>query len=278
MKRGRKVGIALGLQSAISYLSPTTWRARASGRPTHKPAHYTVKKFWSGFKQVNWRRYGFEFVSIFVAVVSAFALTNWNDNRREGLAELKILSEIRNGLEKDLEDIALNMTGHRQGFAALDFWRKIIRDDSVDVDSLAFHYLALTRDFVSIQNVSGYETLKSRGLELVRNDSLRYKIISLYEYDYSTLRKLEEDYGELQFHENYFPVINQYLAPHLRFDPTGRLVGIDRPLALSAVDRSLLLSLFWRITTNRRWLLYYYKEVKQKILELQSDIDRELAR
>ena len=52
----------------------------------------------------NWKKYTFEFLSIFIAVSSAFALNNWNDNRRDRNAERKILEEIYNGLEKDLDD------------------------------------------------------------------------------------------------------------------------------------------------------------------------------
>ena len=53
-------------------------------------------------KKRNWRKYSVEFLSIFTAVISAFALNNWNDNRKDQNAEQKILIEIKNGLEKDL--------------------------------------------------------------------------------------------------------------------------------------------------------------------------------
>lgn len=63
----------------------------------------------------NFGRYTFEFLSIFVAVVSAFALNNWNDNRRDEYAAEKILLEIQHGLDKDLEDININIFGHQTG-------------------------------------------------------------------------------------------------------------------------------------------------------------------
>ena len=49
-------------------------------------------------KVTNWKRFGFESLSIFIAVVAAFALDNWNENRKEQLAESKILTEVYNGL------------------------------------------------------------------------------------------------------------------------------------------------------------------------------------
>ncbi|MEZ4957419.1 MAG: hypothetical protein R2825_27930 [Saprospiraceae bacterium] len=48
----------------------------------------------------NWKKYAMEFVSIFIAVISAFALNNWNDNRRDEQAAAKILTEISNGLQR----------------------------------------------------------------------------------------------------------------------------------------------------------------------------------
>ena len=56
-------------------------------------------------KNRSWKSYLLEFFSIFIAVISAFALNSWNENRRDYNAETKILSEISNGLQKDIKDI-----------------------------------------------------------------------------------------------------------------------------------------------------------------------------
>jgi len=147
----------------------------------------------------KWRNYTFEFLSIFIAVISAFALNNWNDNRRDELAETKILNEIVNGLNKDIEDIEINILGHEMGIQSNKFWRKIINQQSVSTDSLVPYYFNFSRDFIANQNTSGYENLKSRGLELIENDSLRTAIISLYEYDYQILKLFKEEYRKCNF-------------------------------------------------------------------------------
>ncbi|HQW11704.1 MAG TPA: hypothetical protein PLP06_06125 [Saprospiraceae bacterium] len=224
----------------------------------------------------NLKKYAIEFLSIFIAVVSAFALNNWNDNRRDNNAETKILTEILNGLEKDLVDVKVNEAGHNQGLAACKYWRDIITDQPVNVDSLRQFYLNLTRDFVSIQNTSGYETLKSKGLELIKNDSLRSMIISLYEYDYKTLMKLEEEYNELQFQENYFYEINKLIAPYFIFNSMGNISGIEQPLKINKSERNILLSYLWKIQLNRRFILLSYSEVEGKINKISTAIKKEL--
>lgn len=103
--------------------------------------------------------------------------------------------------------------GHRQGVDAAVYVQKLLTNEPVQQDSLIYHYFNLLRSFVSVQNVSGYETLKSKGLEIIQNDTLRSKIISLYEYDFNVVRKLEEDYSELQLQENYYNDFNTPCSP-----------------------------------------------------------------
>lgn len=222
------------------------------------------------------KKYTFEFLSIFIAVITAFALNNWNDNRRDSKAESRILSEILHGLEKDMIDVKLNVFGHEKGIEACQFWRKILTDQESNLDSLQLNYFILTRDFVSIQNTSGYETLKSRGLELIKNDSLRTQIIALYEYDYKTLMKLEENYNELQFQENYFHEINRLIAPQFEFNTKGDIIGMDLPLHITKSERHILLSYLWKIETNRTFILQSYHEVQEKINKLSLEIKNEL--
>ena len=226
----------------------------------------------------NWKKYGFEFLSIFIAVVSAFALNNWNENRRDAHSENKILTEISNGLKKDLEDIELNVGGHKIGISACNYFRKAFVGKNIETDSLMFYYSKLTRDFVSIQNTAGYETLKSKGLELINNDSLRLKIISLYEYDYTSLRKLEEEYTEMQFQENYFKEINEELAPNFKIDSNGNITGINLPIKIQENKRNKLLLYLWKIQSNRIFILQYYSEIEKKINEVRENINNEIKR
>jgi len=217
-------------------------------------------------------KYGFEFFSIFVAVISAFALNNWNEARKNKNAESKILMEIYNGLEKDLLDLDENYRGHQLGLRSIQYFKDLLANKPVPNDSLLLHYFSLTRDFISIQNVSGYETLKSKGLELIRNDSLRTKIVALYEYDYNSLRKLEEEYYESQFHQNYFKDINQTLSKFFVFDANGNLIGLGPTPEVEADEKRLVLSYFWKIGANRNFVMNFNRHTRTQILEVMEAI------
>lgn len=220
----------------------------------------------------NGKRYGFEFLLIFTAVIGAFALNSWNENRKSKTAESKLLTEIHSGLQKDLLDMESNVWGHQHGNNAVDYFRKFLAQKPIDQDSLVPYYFSLTRDFISVQNTSGYETLKSRGFELIQDDSLRSQIIALYEYEYSTLRKLEEEYYENQFHQNYYHKINETLAKGFVFTPEGKIVGIDTTKKIEENEKRLVLSYLWKIKANRTFTLAQYEVAKLKVEELSKSI------
>ena len=224
------------------------------------------------------KKYGFEFLTIFIGVFAAFALDNWNENRKDNITQIKILSEISNGLSQDIKDISVNVEGHKAGLLATNYFGKIILKKQFQTDSLPFHYFNLLRDFISVQNISGYETLKSKGLEIVANDSLRTEILALYENDYNSLRKLEENYSELQFFENYHKDFDHSIASNFIMDQNGKINGIDHPLKLTEKEKKVLLVDLWKISTNRIFMLNNYTEVKNKIIKLQKRIEKELKR
>ncbi|NRB48132.1 MAG: hypothetical protein HRU41_10705 [Saprospiraceae bacterium] len=225
--------------------------------------------------KLNWKTYAFEFLSIFVAVISAFALTNWDDKRRDRHTEVKILTEIRNGLEKDIKDVQLNLLGHNAGIKACQFVRRMATGKAVGKDSFPSYYFNLTRDFISIQNSSGYESLKSNGLGTIRNDSLRLQIIDIYEYDFRNMEKLEEDYKEMQYHASYFHPINDILSPYFIFSEEGQ-VQIAVPLDLSPKAEQLLLSYLWKIEENRKFVQRFYGDIENKIQRVIDAIEEEI--
>lgn len=134
------------------------------------------------------------------------------------------------------------------------------------------HYFNLTRDYVSIQNRAGYESLKSKGLELIQDDFLRLKIISLYEYDYQILQKLEEEYAEMQFFDQYFKEMNSVIAPNIKRNEEGMIVGVQSPLEMEENKRSELLLFLWKIQSNRLFILRYYREITKKIEQVRTSI------
>ncbi len=215
-----------------------------------------------------------EILLVVVGILIAISIDNWNDKRKENQVEYRILTEIINGLNQDIIDIESNMSGHTNGIRACKYWRKIINQEKVDPDSISFYYSALTRDFISVQNTSGYESLKSKGLEFINNDSLRIAIITLYEQDYNVIRKLEEEYEEMQFYKNYFKEFTAMISPYLIFDQG--IKGLRFPVNLNDKDKYKLIMYLTTIQSNRNFVLREYSNAQININKLLSKINTEI--
>ena len=225
---------------------------------------------------IPWRNYLVEFLSIFLGIILAFTLNRWNEDVKDRKSEAKILSEIKNGLELDLSDIDGNIAGHQRGVLATQFFRNYINNVPIGQDSAALAYFVLWRDFVSIQNKSGYESLKSKGLEIVLNDSLRFDIIALYDFHYEILEKLEEGYSEMQYNETYFDPMNDILAEYLEFDEAGQISAMNQPVSLTLQERNKIMVYLQRMEFNRNFILGQYLNVKDRVSALIEDINQEL--
>jgi len=162
------------------------------------------------------------------------------------------LSEIYNGLERDSIDLDSDEKSIEYNIKAARYFRKIVDNIEVDNDSLASYYFFLTRDFITIQNTSGYETLKSIGLETIEVDSLRKSIIDLYEVNYKIHRKFTEEYDENKYMQSYFEKINNSISPHFIYDRVGNIIGIKQPINLSEKQGNIIKSYLWKIVVNRQ--------------------------
>lgn len=226
-------------------------------------------------KKIKWKKYTFEFLSIFIAVISAFALTNWNDNRKNKDSEQKILIEIKNGIGVDKQDFEGNITGHHLSLRANRLFRELLEGKEVAQDSIGLFYISLFRDYTPVINRSGYESLKETGLKTITNDSLRFQIISLYDYYYGVIEVLDQ-VNEMQSFQNYFAPVNSLLHPYMEFDNTGNLTQIVNPKGLSETQRKEILSYLWRLDNNRKFKLGRYKSIIQVMEKVKNNIDREM--
>ncbi len=218
-------------------------------------------------------RFVLEIFSIFLGVTIAFLANHWNEQRKEKLIERKTLREISIELKSDIGDIRNNVNGHRLGIDAVSLFQRYVRGEAVDYDSLSINFERLYRDYISITNTTAYETLKSRGIEIVSNDQLRADIVELYDFAYEIIQKLEEEYYPAQFHKNYFDDISAYFQDYMEIQ--GDNIRFTKPHR-GKPDQKLLLIL----REIKQWRLFNitsYEQTEEKIIKLIADIETELS-
>ena len=124
-----------------------------------------------------------EIALVMIGILLALQVNNWNETRKEKNFETKILKEIKYSMEQDLErtELIYKYRAQRKQKAISEVIEMINTKETVS-DSLfnkKMQDAALTLSFY--YDKGPFESLKSRGLDVIRNDSLRTEIIRFYE-------------------------------------------------------------------------------------------------
>ena len=162
------------------------------------------KKMADDNRPLQYVRYAIgEIVLVVIGILIALQVNNWNEGRRESILQRKILKEIEANLELDLVEIQediniMDSISNACGQVLLHLERE-------DKPSKTFNYrMASIRANPHFDpNQSGYSLLVSKGLDIIRNDSLREYISVLYESNYAYYKRYEEERTQFKIQHIY---------------------------------------------------------------------------
>lgn len=212
-----------------------------------------------------------EFGLVFLGILVALQVDNWNRDRQERKLEKVLLRELLMNLERDLSDVDSNILIHRNLVTSSGIALDFIDGNEPWHDSLAIHFGRLKSSSVFFENISAYESLKSLGIDLIRNDSLRQHLTHLYSVAYGLISTMEDRGITLALE-----TMNTSFGEHLYQDAdTGNAV----PLDLSELRKSNTLRndliLCRQINVFQ---LSIYESTKTEIQNLIEEIEKELEK
>lgn len=200
-----------------------------------------------------------------IGILLALQINNWNENRIERKLETSILHEILVNLEKDVGN--LNSKTELNEFFINN--NKVIlnhlKNKTPITDSLRQYYASLygRGNFQPI--TVAYDNLKSNGINIIKNDSLRLAISELYDFKYFYFTEdIQADYIPIQnAHINQLTTNIKTKIPYVSAEPVNliELQG-NVQFAEDLIQFSYYLS--W-INTNYSRGIKQIEEVKEKI-------------
>jgi hypothetical protein len=152
-----------------------------------------------------------EIFLVVIGILIALSINNWNEQRKFKSLEISMLIEIRGSLEESLEEINLMIQGNENYVEDYTVLLNHINNNLPHNESLDTYFGSLGFWVSPFFNYSAYETLKTLGAELISNDSLKKRIIRMYDRE---LEYLVSDYDKAEWSYSS-SVVNPFLSKHM---------------------------------------------------------------
>lgn len=150
-----------------------------------------------------------EIVLVVIGILIALSINNWNEIRKNRIAELNILQDIKASISTDIQQLKLRIELSKTDVQSANIILNHLEKNLPYNDSLNKHFVIITstggKDFTP--QISAYKVLESKGVDLISDNQLKKNILNLYNIDYY---KLVYEY------ENFHKNIHDYGRPIAR--------------------------------------------------------------
>ncbi|KAA3625414.1 MAG: hypothetical protein DWP94_00760 [Flavobacterium sp.] len=151
-----------------------------------------------------------EIVLVVIGILIALSINNWNENRKLKSEELNLLSDIKTNLLSTYNTFKNDSILNQRDILRYEKIEYYIEKDlkyNIELDS-AFGVLTFwSTPYIT---TTAYNTLQTKGLDLIKNERLRQDIAYLYEVE---LKSLVEDYdrSEWKISETVTPFFSKHI-------------------------------------------------------------------
>ncbi|MCA0131076.1 DUF6090 family protein [Winogradskyella alexanderae] len=207
-----------------------------------------------------------EIVLVVVGILIALQINNWNEGKKTKKFEHEILRDIADAIDGNFFQIDLSLRNNQAAVASANIILNALENNLPYHDSLDFHF-SKSISWVSAKfNNPAYESLKSYGVNLITNDTIR-SLISIYDNGWmETLAERQENY----FYNTASPILTKL------FDKVAMRTKM-KPFDYDRLkDSQEYISILNTSISNREDQTFWYKEWKESLDFLLKTINNEL--
>ena len=153
-----------------------------------------------------------EIILVVIGILIALQINNWNENRKLQNEELKLLIDIKSNLNTTLESFVLDTILNLKDLQQYNKIENYINQDLPYTNELDSAFGVLTFWSSPYITSTAYNTLHAKGLDLIKNETLKNSIVNIYE---STFKSLALDYDKSEWNISQNVVI-PFFSKHIR--------------------------------------------------------------
>lgn len=220
-------------------------------------------------KKINWKYAFGEVFLIFIGITLAIGFQNWNEQGKQAKIERAVLQQLKIALQNDLKDVNANTATHNRGKASCqNLLQTLTSTEPINEASILKEMVQAVDYTFLVSDVSTYEYLKSVGLHIIQNDTLRRQITNLYDVVYEGIRGVEKNAKPIQ--KDIVNGFKKYYTSNANtFIPIGNVNIAKKDNALKFDLKSLEFS-------HQLMIRRYQQKIKPELEKLMAMVDDEL--
>jgi len=141
-------------------------------------------------EKLNWKYVLIEILIIVIGILIALRVDSWKENRNTKLRELQTLKELKQELSSDLNTIRSMQNRCDDVISNLGVLQLNLYRQKPYQDSLQDYAYRIVYEIQFQYRNSAFNNLKTIGVDLISNDSIKYRLVELYDYTYPRLSRM----------------------------------------------------------------------------------------
>ena len=216
-----------------------------------------------------------EIILVVVGILIALQINNWNEERKSGFIELKLLEELYFTIEGDLQLNAKNIERNMASIQSAQLLLDHFENSKPYHDSLNPHFANAIKRYISLTRDNAYQNIKSHGLEFISNDTTKGELSWMYETNIEWLKRLDE---RATLYENTFMMpevakLFETVSLHIDYD----YVDIMSPINYDSLKRNKEFIGILKSTKNyKEDYIVFHKRLYDRMENLLVLIGREI--
>ena len=219
-----------------------------------------------------------EVILVMVGILLALQVNNWNEWRKDRAREKEILEELSISLQQNILEMEKDVQRRLRWNQSSNIIISVIEHDKPYSDSLNLHFQNARIPGTNLSlSMAGYEGLKNAGFEILQNETLRNKIVQLFEVTHHNLLE------EMEYFESFQPD-RQALTDKLfsyedeKFDPNSPFTVPIRPHDFEAlIGNREYLAMVKSVKVQRNIIGFHLNRLLEESKGIQGILSEELG-
>jgi len=131
-----------------------------------------------------------EIVLVVIGILIALSINNWNEEKQRVNEEKSLLTKLVYSVQSNMEYLERSRDTDREVIKSINKLIYTLENDLPYNDSIGFHFHNSINGNAATFSTSALETIRSRGIDIIKSDSIRDMVLNLFDMTYTNIEDM----------------------------------------------------------------------------------------